>query len=235
MSRSESHFFQQNRLLARLPRADLQRLRPYLEIVELPFKQVLYPSGEPIEHIYFPLAGLVSWLRPMNDGGSVETVSFGRDGTVGLREFFSATALAHLVVQIPGRACRLSIDRLTAEASPGSALLEGLNRFSFGLMNQLAQLVACNALHSVHQRCCRGLLTALDSVPGSSFTLTQEFLAQLLGVRRASVTEVARQLQREGVIEYQRGVVHVPERKALESEACECYPLIREEFERLLG
>src|SRR5262249_25946720 len=161
--------------------------------VDLAFKQVLYQPGDPIQYVYFPLAAVVSWVVRLRDGSAVETATIGREGVVGIRAFLGTREMfAQVAVQVAGPAVRLPRGVLIAAAASGSAMYDGLSRYTSALLMQLSQSVACNALHTVRQRCCRWLLMVQDRVQADEFALTHDFLAQMLAVRRPSVTEVAR-------------------------------------------
>lgn len=222
-----------NRLLAALPSEEYARLLPYLETVSLPFKQVLYESRKLIEQVYFPNHGIVSLLTILEDGTAAEVGLVGNEGMVGLPIFLGAdTTFLRSIVQVPGEALRMQADVFKDLISPVAPLHGLLQRYTHALMSQTAQSVACNNYHSVEQRCCRWLLMTHDSVRSNQFPLTQEFLSQMLGVRRASVTVVAGKLQRAGLIHYNHGNMTILNRKGLESCACECYGTIKQEFDQ---
>lgn len=225
-----------NRLLAALPGDEYTRLSPYLEAVALTFKQVLYASNEPIEYVYFVTEGVGSLLQYMSDGAAVETATVGNEGMVGLPVFLGVDATPGLaMVQIPGAALRMSSEVLRREVVPGSPLHALLHRYTQALMVQMAQGVVCNRLHPIDARCARWLLQTHDRVPGNEFPLTQEFLAQMLGARRAAVNEVAGELQQAGLIRYTRGSITVVDRQGLEEVACECYAIIRDVYDRVFA
>jgi CRP-like cAMP-binding protein len=236
VSRSNTHPLVENGLLARLPRAEFQRLQPHLQAVDLAFKQVLYEPGDPIEHVYFPRSGVISWVTHLYGGSAVETATIGREGVVGICAFLRVEeSFAQVRVQVPGAGDRLSADVLTAAAASGTALHTALACYASAMLVQMSQSVACNAVHTVRQRCCRWLLMAQDRVQAAEFPLTHEFLAQMLAVRRPSVTEVAGRLQQEGLIDYSRGMLRIRNRRGLEAASCECYRAVTEQFNRLLG
>jgi CRP-like cAMP-binding protein len=225
-----------NRLLASLPGGDREQLRPLLEPVRLDFKQVLYAPNEPIAHVYFPLDAVVSLLTVMEDGASVEIGTVGNEGMVGLPVFLGADSLpSQAFSQVPGDALRMEapVFREAAERLP--ALRRAMHRYTQALFNQVAQSAACNRLHSLEERCARWLLMTHDRVGTDRFQLTQEFLAQMLGTRRPSVSVAAGMLQQAGFIRYSRGRITVADREGLEGASCECYEVIRQEFDRLLG
>jgi CRP-like cAMP-binding protein len=226
----------ENRLLAELPRADYQRLASHLEPVSLSLKQILHEPGAAIADVYFLRSGMVSMVMPMRDGMSIEVGTIGLEGMVGLPAFLGAgAARARYLVQIPGDALRLRSDVLRQEAARQGAFHRLLQLYTHAFMTQEAQIVACNGLHAVKQRCCRWLLLTHDRVRSDEFPLTQEFFAQMLGVRRASVAEVARMLQRTGLIRYRRGQVTILDRDGLQKAACECYGVIKSAFGHVLA
>lgn len=224
-----------NKLLAALPKAEYQRLLPKLEPVSLSFKQLLYECNEPIDYVYFLNNCVISLIRVMEDGGVVEVATVGNEGMSGLPVLLGGThSHNETFVQVPGDALRMEVDVFRSEVTPGSPLHNLLLRYTQALMNMLAQAVACNRLHSIEERCCRWLLLTRDRVNSNEFPLTQEFLSQMLGVRRASVSEVAAVLQKAGLIQYHRGKMMILNRKGLEADSCECYQIIKKEFDQLL-
>lgn len=224
-----------NRLLAALSEEELERLRPYLEVVALGHKEVLYEPDEPIEYVYFPIDSVSSMLATMDDGQAVEVGTIGNEGMTGLPVFLGArTAPLASMCQIPGDAARMTAESLRSEATAGNGLHALLHRYTEAMFIFAAQSSACNRLHSVEQRAARWLLHTHDRVSGDEFPLTQEFLSQMLGVRRASVSETAGALQGENLISYTRGIIRVIDRPGLEARSCECYRVIRKEFDRLL-
>jgi CRP-like cAMP-binding protein len=229
----------QNRLLAMVPDRERIQLAPEFELVSLDLKQTLYQEDEPIEYVYFPVTGVISLVSQMQDGRAIEVATTGNEGMVGLPVFLQAThTSAHRAFsQIPGESLQMPANRFSNFITSGQngGLYVAMNRFTQALMSTIARAVACNALHSVHQRACRWLLTTHDRVGSDEFVLTQEFLGQMLGVTRASVNEVARQLQQAGAIDYSRARVTILDRRQLESRACECYQVVKAEFERLLA
>ncbi len=224
-----------NKLLAALPKTEYQRLLPQLEPVSLSFKQLLYECNAPIDYVYFLNNCVVSLIRIMEDGGVVEVATIGNEGMAGLPVLLGANHSPNeTFVQVPGDALRMKADVFRSEVAPGSPLHNLLLRYTQALMNMLAQSVACNRLHSIEERCCRWLLLTRDRVNSNEFPLTQEFLSQMLGVRRASVSEVAAVLQKAELIRYHRGKMMILNRKGLEAGSCECYQIIKKEFEQLL-
>ena len=225
-----------NRILAALPAADRERLRASLEPVDLELRQVVIDVNQEISHVYFVEEGVVSVLGVMEDGSAVETATVGNEGMVGLPVFLGAASMAgQAFVQVPGHGYRMPAAALREEARRGGALSELLGRYTQALFTLLSQNSACNRLHPVEQRCARWLLLTHDRVGSDTFDLTHLFLSQMLGVRRATVTEVAGALQERGLIEYSRGTITVLDRPALEAAVCECYRVIASEFDRLLG
>ena len=226
----------ENRLLAALPQEDYQRLVPELETVQLAFRQVLYEAGQPIRDVYFLRNAVVSMISVMEDGTAVEFATVGNEGLVGLPVFLGAVTAPHQTFcQIPGEAARLRADVFRAEAQARSSLHDLAQRYTQALFSQVAQHASCNRVHSIEQRCARWLLMTHDRVGADEFPLTQEFLAHMLGVRRAGVNAAAGLMKKAGFIRYVRGRVTIVDRPGLESASCECYRVIKLEFERLLG
>ena len=226
----------ENRLLAALPTEEYSRLLPNLETVSLAFKQVLYEPNEPIEHVYFPNNGVVSLVNIMQNGATVEIATVGKEGMVGLPVFLEADKIpGQAFSQVPGDAMRMKADVFKDSVNRGGPLQNLLLRYTQTLFNFIAQSAACNSLHSIEQRCCRWLLITHDRVERDEFPLTQEFLSQMLGVRRAGVGEVAGNLQKAGLIRYSRGRMTILDREGLKSAGCECYETVKQEFDRLLG
>jgi CRP-like cAMP-binding protein len=229
-----------NRLLASLPAGEYARLAPYLERVDVELKHVCFDVDQPIEHVYFPEAAVVSILSVMADGSSVETATVGREGMVGLPVFLgSDRTSAHAFVQVPGPALRMMADAFRAAVGGSPALTLALHRYTQALFTLVAQGSACNRLHTMTARCARWLLHTHDRVGAEqgadAFPLTHQFLSQMMGVRRATVTETMGALQASGAIMYEMGRVRVRDRAGLESAACECYAIIVREFDRLLA
>jgi CRP-like cAMP-binding protein len=213
------------------------RLLPLLEHLPLPLRLTLIEHDVPIRYVVFPLEGVVSLISTLADGTKVEVATIGPEGMVGLPLFLRATSIPFTAfVQVPGEALRMeaaAFDRLMDEATSEFSAL--LYRYTQALFNQLGQHVVCNRLHPIAQRCARWLLMTHDRMGRDTFSLTQEFLAQMLGVRRASVTEVAGRLQKAGLIRYHRGMIEVRDRAGLEAASCECYGVIKQQYDRLLG
>jgi CRP-like cAMP-binding protein len=225
-----------NRLLDALPREELEGLKPDLEPVSLGLKKVLIEPGGPIRHVWFPVDSVCSVVATMADGQVVEVGTIGNEGMVGLPVFLGRESVPLCTFcQVPGRAVRMRSEVLRTEVGPGDELYGFLRRFTQATFVFAAQSSACNRLHSVEQRASRWLLHTHDRVGTNEFTLTQQFLAEMLGARRASVSGVAKDLREAGFISYSRGTIRVLDRVGLEARSCECYGIIREEFDRLPG
>ena len=224
-----------NRLLAALPPEIFDGLYPDLHPESLTQRQVLYTPGAPIEHVYFVETGVVSVLTNMADGGAIEVGMIGAEGIVGVSALLGAALSSHqTIVQVGGTALRMKAARFKAAFDQHAAVRRLALRFVDALLNLSGQTAACNRLHSLEQRCARWLLLTHDRVGSDEFPMTHEFLSQMLGVRRASVTVTAGILQRAGFVEFSRGRVAVVDRPGLESAACECYAVTREVYDRLL-
>lgn len=225
-----------NRLLASLPREEYERLQPYLEPVFLDLKRELYQPNVLIEFVYFPLEGVCSLLSLSSEGDLIEVGTVGNEGMVGLPVFLGVRQIPGIsMCQVPGTALRMRAEDLQTQVSRDSSLYELLHRYTQALFNFISQTAVCNRVHSIEQRCCRWLLLTRDRVGSDEFPLTQEFLSQMLGVRRAGVSEVASRLQNAGFISYRYGKITILERAGLEATSCECYELIKAEFDRLIG
>jgi CRP-like cAMP-binding protein len=225
-----------NRLLARLPPEEYRRLLPRLQLVPLALKHVLFEPRSSIDYAYFPNSGVASALTVMEDGRAIEVATIGDEGMVGLPLLVGAKTTANrVIVQVPGEAMRMAADALREEVSRDSALRRLLILYHTGFLVQVSQAVACNGLHPVHQRCCRWLLMTQDRAHSDVFPMTHEFLAEMLGVRRSTVSEVLEPFQEEGLIRYSRGKCTVLDREGLKAGSCECYRVIAKEFERLFG
>lgn len=230
------HNLSKNRLLAALPSEEYKRLLPGLEPVHLPHKQVIYEANEPIKYVYFPTDAVISLINLMENGAGVEVGTIGKEGMLGIPVFLAGDrSFNQAVAQIPGNAVRMKADVFKHSITPDSPLYKLLQRYTQALFSQIFQSVSCNGLHSVEKRCCRWLLMTQDRVEGNQFPLTQEYLAYMLGVRRASVSEVCYLLQKAGLISYSRGSINILNRQALENTSCACYALVKAEFNRLLG
>jgi CRP-like cAMP-binding protein len=224
-----------NRLLAALPEKNYQTLLPLLERVELPLGMALYESGAKQAHVYFPTSSIVSLLYVLEDGASAEIAITGNEGMVGIALFMGGeTTPSRAVVQSAGEAYRLKAAVLKEQFERGGELQHLLLRFTQALITQMTQTAVCNRHHAVHQQLCRWLLLSLDRLPGNQLVMTQELIANMLGVRREGVTEAAGKLQAEGLIEYSRGRITVLDRDQLEANVCECYSVVKKEYDRLL-
>ena len=225
----------ENHLLRALPSDSLRRLVPYLEYIDIPLGTVLYESGDLLRYVYFPVDCIVSLLYVLADGSSAEIAVVGNDGLIGIALFTGGeTTPNRAIVQSAGRAYRLPGQRLKDEFNRNGALRELLLRYTQALITQMAQTAVCNRHHSVDQQLCRWLLLSLDRLPSNRLAMTQELIANMLGVRREGVTEAAGNLQRLGVIQYQRGHITVLDRPTLETLCCECYAVVKKETDRLM-
>ncbi|MDR6583442.1 CRP-like cAMP-binding protein [Herbaspirillum frisingense] len=225
---------QKNRLLAALTPDVFQRIQPQLEWVSLPLATVLYESGDKLHHVYFPTDSIVSLLYVMENGASAEISVVGNDGFVGIAILMGGESTpSRAVVQSGGGAYRLSARRFKEEFHQNIQFLHLMLRYSQALLTQMAQTAVCNRHHSIDQQLCRWLLLSLDRLSGNQLIMTQELIANMLGVRREGVTEAAGKLQKDGVIEYSRGHLTVLKRQRLEELCCECYAVVRDETNRL--
>ena len=223
-----------NRFLARLPVAEYRRLTPLLEPVELQAGQILYEARGPIDHAYFPTGSVLSALTIMQDGNAIEVATVGHEGLVGHYGFGGKTSPHKVIAQVAGQALRIASRALHEEAATDGPLKDLLTAYHIAFMAQVSQSVACNGLHRLEQRCCRWLLMSRDRVGSDELRLTHEFLARMLGVRRASVTEVLGPLQEGGLVRYDRGRIVILDGAGLEARSCECYRVVRDEYARLL-
>ncbi|PSF37433.1 Crp/Fnr family transcriptional regulator [Aphanothece hegewaldii CCALA 016] len=225
----------QNRLLASLPDEEYNRLLPLLKYVPLELKKILYEVNEPIQHVYFPLHGVISLLTIMEDESIAEVGTIGNEGFVGLPVFLGAEQVpGRALAQVSGDAMRMDTQAFKREVKPEMVLFNLLQRYTQAMFNQIAQTAACNRLHNIEERFCRWILMSQDRVHTDQFFLTQEFLSQMLGVRRAAVNKVATTIQKAGLIQYIRGKMTILDREGLESSSCECYAIIKAEYDRLL-
>lgn len=225
-----------NRLLGALPPEEMEILRPHLTEVPLIFRERLYEAGEPIRHVWFPNSGVVSMVTELAEGDPVELATIGPEGMVGIALILGSERMENIAFnQIAGDALRMDAAQFRSSLEQCPALHRLLLRYTAALMQQISQGAACNRMHSVEERCARWLLMTHDRVYTPKFLLTQEFLAQMLGVRRPTVSLAAGMLQKAGLIHYVRGEVTICDREGLEAAACECYQVIRKEFERLVG
>ena len=225
----------QNHLLAALPMADYARLLPDLELIAMPLGWVLYESGGQMGHLYFPTTSIVSLLYVMESGASAEIAITGNEGLVGISLFMGGESTpSRAVVQSAGKGYRLKASVLKREFALGGALHHLALRYTQALITQMAQTAVCNRHHSLDQQLCRWLLLSMDRLPGNELRMTQELIANMLGVRREGVTEAAGNLQAAGLIHYSRGHITVLDRAKLEQRVCECYGVVKKEFDRLL-
>jgi len=225
----------QNHLLAALPAADYARLAPDLGRIPMPLGWAVYESGGPQRYIYFPTDAIVSLLSILKDGDSTELAVVGNDGLVGISLLMGGeTTPSRAVVQSAGHGYRVKASVLKAEFEHGGALQHLLLRYTQALITQMMQTAVCNRHHSVDQQLCRWLLLSLDRLPSNELVMTQELIANMLGVRREGVTEAAGNLQAAGLIHYSRGKINVVDRPKLEARVCECYGVVRRETDRLL-
>ncbi len=225
-----------NRLLDEIPSTEYGRLLPHLQAVALPVDQYLYRPLTAMDYVYFPVSGIASAMTVMENGGAIEVATIGNEGVVGFSAFLGEmTSTLTVTVQVPGHALRMRAEIFRDESNRTEAFKDVLIRYNRAFMTQVFYAVACNGLHKVEQRCCRWLLTTADRLASHELPLRHEFLAIMLGVRRASVTEVLQPLQEKGMLNYKRGKIRIIDRAALEATACECYHAVRAEFARLFG
>jgi CRP-like cAMP-binding protein len=229
------HHPKQNQLLAALPATEFDRLAPHLELVPMRLGEVLYESGGKLKFVYFPTNSVLSLLYVLENGASAEIALIGFEGILGISLFMGGeTTPNRAVVQSAGHAYRLPAQLLKTEFNRAGPLLRLLLRYTQALITQMTQTAVCNRHHSIEQQLCRWLLSSLDRLPTSTLTMTQELIANMLGVRRGGVTLAAGKLQRAGLIRYNRGQIEVLDRPGLEKTACECYAVVKLEFDRLL-
>jgi len=230
-----SPFPKANGLLASLPEDAYGRLLPHLESVKLALGQAVYESGGAQGYVYFPTTSIVSLLYVLADGASAEIAVTGKEGLVGIALFMGGeTTPSRAVVQSAGHAYRLKGEVLKREFETGGALQHLVLRYTQALITQMTQTAVCNRHHAVDQQLCRWLLLSLDRLRGNELVMTQELIANMLGVRREGVTEAAGKLQAEGLIEYRRGRIRILDRTQLELRVCECYGVVKKEYDRLL-
>src|SRR5450432_2884814 len=224
-----------NFLLAALPDAEWQRWRHFLEKVEMPLGQVLYEASATLTHVYFPTTSIVSLLYVMENGASAEIAVVGNEGLVGVSLFMGGESTpSRAVVQSAGHGLRLKAQLMKDEFNRAGPVLHLLLRYTQALITQMSQTAACNRHHSVDQQLCRWLLLSLDRLRANELAMTQELIANMLGVRREGVTEAANKLQQAGLISYSRGRITVLDRAGLEQRTCECYSVVKREYDRLL-
>jgi CRP-like cAMP-binding protein len=225
----------QNRLLAALPAAEFERLSAHLELVPMRLGETLYESGGQLQHVYFPSTAIVSLLYILESGASTEIAGVGNEGMLGISLFMGGDTTPNTaVVQTAGHGYRLHKKLLQEEFKRAGHMQRLLLRYTQALSTQIFQTAACNRFHSIEQQLCRWLLATLDRLPSNELVMTQELVANALGVRREGITEAAGSLQRAGDIKYRRGHISVLERSGLEARACECYAIVKKESERLM-
>ncbi len=230
------HTTSQNHLLAVFPEAEYQRVAASLELVEMPLGKVLSESGGRMRHVYFPTTSVISIMYVLADGAAAEIGVVGNEGIVGISLFMGGdTTPSRAVARGAGHAYRLDAALLQAEFNRGGPVMRLLLRYTQSLLTQMAQTAVCNRHHAVEQQLCRALLLTLDRTSGSSLHMTQELIAGMLGVRREGITEAAGHLQRAGLIRYRRGHIDVLDRAGLEATVCECYGVVKLEYERLMN
>lgn len=226
----------ENRLLASLPRGEFEQLREHLIPVTLPYKCSLYHADEPIEFVDFLETGVASLVNTMKNGSAAEVGTIGNEGIVGLPVVFGDNcAPTSVYMQVAGSGLRMKANVFREQMSRSEHMRRSMFHYAHAFFNQVAQSAACNTFHSLEKRCCRWLLMTADRMGETGFPLTQEFLAMMLGVRRAGVTLAAGALQREGLIEYTRGHVNILDLDGLKKRSCECYAVTKMDFDRLLG
>ncbi len=225
----------QNRLLDALPTSDYERIAPHLELIPMALGKVLYESGTRMRHVYFPTTSIVSLLYVMEDGASAEIAIVGNEGILGISLFMGGnTTPSRAVVQSAGHGFRLKAELMKDEFGRFGSTMHLLLRYTQALITQMAQTAVCNRHHSIDQQLCRWLLLSLDRLSSNELSMTQELIANMLGVRREGVTEAAGKLQDAGLIHYSRGRITVLDRPGLEARACECYQVVKNESDRLL-
>jgi CRP-like cAMP-binding protein len=224
-----------NSLLSTLPQEEYERLSPHLELVRLTPGKILYHAGDSVRHAYFPKGGMICLLSTTESGRTIEVAMIGNEGMAGIPIILrSGAAPYHVMVQLAGNALRIKAGALRTEFDRGGHLQHLLLRYTHALLTQIAQSAACNRFHTVEERLCRWLLVSRDHVQSDTIRLTHEFLADMLGTPRSSVTAVAVTLQSEGMITYRRGSITILDRPAMEAASCECYRVVREGMKRFL-
>ena len=230
-----AHDPRQNQLLAALPDDEWQRWQPHLELAQLPLGTVLYESGGTLNNIFFPTTAIVSLLYVMENGDHAEIAMVGQEGLIGVSLFMGGGSNpSRAVVQSAGAGFRLNAVVMKEGFERGGPVMHLLLRYTQALITQMAQTAVCNRHHTLDQQLCRWLLLSLDRLPGNELTMTQELIANMLGVRREGVTEAAMNLQKVGLIRYSRGRITVLDRPGLERRSCECYAVVKKEYDRLL-
>lgn len=233
---SEQPSPKQNHLLAALPTETFERIAPYLELIALPLGDVLYESGDQLQHVYFLTSAIVSLNYLMENGSSAEIAGVGNEGVLGVSILMGGnTTTSRASVHTAGHGYRLKRHVMMTEFNRGGPMMALLLRYTQALMTQISQTAVCNRHHSVEQQLCRWLLLTLDRLPTNELIMTQELIAGMLGVRREGITEAAGNLQRAGFISYRRGHITVIDRLGLETRSCECYRVVKNEFDRLLS
>lgn len=226
---------QYNHLLNSLTPEEYERIFPYLELVDMPLGNVLYESGEKLHYVYFPMDCIVSLLYVMENGASAEIAVVGFEGAIGIALFMGGQTMPNrAVVQSAGCAYRIRPTHFMHEFNRHGAMLHIMLKYTQAIITQMAQTAVCNRHHSVDQQLCRWLLLSLDRLSTNELAMTQELIANMLGVRREGVTEAAGKLQQAGLIQYSRGHITVLDRQGLEARVCECYQVVKKEFDRLL-
>ena len=224
-----------NQLIAALPETELARWLPYLEPADMPLGAVIYESGCEMTHMYFPTTSIVSLLYVLKSGASAEIAVIGHDGVIGMPLIMGGrSTLSRALVQSAGEGFRLAANLMLQEFERSGLVMRLLLRYTQSLITQMAQTAACNRHHSLDQQMCRWLLLSLDRLDSNELVMTQELIANMLGVRREGVTEAAGRLHKAGIIDYHRGCIIVLDRDRLEKRTCECYAVVRKECERLL-
>jgi CRP-like cAMP-binding protein len=224
-----------NQLLAALPDSEWERWQPHMSVMELKLGHVLYESGGVMQHVFFPVNAIVSLLYVLENGSSAEIAVVGKEGMVGVSLFMGGeTTPSRAVVQSAGKCIRLSAYKLKKEFDNSLPVMHLLLRYTQALITQMTQTAVCNRHHSLDQQLCRWLLLSMDRLTGRHLVMTQELIANMLGVRREGVTEAAGRLQKAGLISYSRGKIEVLDRLGLESRTCECYAVVKKEYDRLL-
>jgi len=232
---TEQHYPLGNHLLASLPKEVQERISPSLELISLPLGKVLYEAGDRQKHLYFPIDMIISLLYVMENGSSAEIEVIGNEGVVGTAAFMGATSTTNqALVQSAGSAYRISKTNLIAEFNRHGVLMNVLLRYTQALITQMAQTAACNRHHTIDQQLCRWLLLSLDRLPTNQLLMTQDLIANMLGVRREGVTIAAGKLEKSDSIAYERGKITILDRRQLEERCCECYAVVKKETDRLL-
>lgn len=232
---SNTHQPKDNHLLSVLPKAEWERIAPHLVALDMPLGEIVYESGDRLDYVYFPTTAIVSLLYVMEDGASAEIAIVGNEGLIGIALFMGGeTTPSRAVVQSAGQAYRLEARLLKEEFRRAGPMQRLLLRYTQALITQMAQTAVCNRHHSIDQQLCRWLLLSVDRLPSNELRMTQELIANMLGVRRSGVTEAAMKLQDAGLIRYSYGHIEVIDRPGLEARVCECYGVVRREFDRLL-